>query len=152
MNVRRSALVNQVLDPALPEGQGMALLSGEQVTRLAGALDALAVRGTLAVAVVEATRPGARVVLEVNGRRLVLPADPPRLAVVRADPTPVAMLEGGVMYALLEATDAADAAPLWSVLPGRQGSPRSASGPGARSVSGGRGRTSPWSHCRPWPR
>ena len=117
-NVTRSALSAQVLDPTLPEGHGMALLSGEQVARLGEVLEALDVRGAFAVEVVEAARPGARVVLVVNGRRVVVPPDPPRLVVVRADPTPVAMLEGGVLYALLEATDAADAAPLWSVLPG----------------------------------
>lgn len=117
-NCRRSAVADQVLDPALPEGDGMTLLSGDQVGRLAEALDTLDLRGAAAVRVVEATRPGARVVLEVNGARVVLAPDPPRTTVLRADPAPVAILEGGILWALLEATEAADAAPLWSVLPG----------------------------------
>lgn len=117
-NRRRSALADQVLDPDLPEGDGMALLSGEQVIGLGRALDGLDVRGTPSVRVLEATRPGARVVLDVDGVRLLLAPDPTRLVVVRPDPTPVAILEGGVLWGLLEATDGADAAPLWSVLPG----------------------------------
>lgn len=117
-NCRRSALADQVLDPTLPEGHGMSLLSGDQVAELGRALDALDVRGALAVRVTEATRPGARVMLLVNGARVGLPPDPLPTVELRADPTPVAILEGGVMWALLEATDAADAAPLWSVLPG----------------------------------
>lgn len=117
-NCRRSALADQVLDPLLPEGEGMSLLSGEQVVELGRALDDLDLRGALAVRVAEATRPGARVVLVINGTRVVLPPDPLPTVELRADPTPVAILEGGVMWALLEATDAADAAPLWSVLPG----------------------------------
>lgn len=118
VNARRSALAHQILDPALPEGHGMTLLSGDQVGRLVAALDAMELGGSFAVNVLEATRPGARVVLAVNGTRTVLPPDPPRLVVVRPDPTPVALLEGGVAWALLEATEAADRAPLWSVVPG----------------------------------
>lgn len=118
MNRRRSTLSSQVLDPTVAQGDGMTLLSGAQVARLGRALEALDLRGTVMVRVLEATRPGARVVLEVNGVRLVLSTDPPGLVMVRADPTPVAILEGGVLWALLEATDAADAVPLWSVVPG----------------------------------
>lgn len=117
-NARRSAVAEQVLDPTLPEGHGMTLLSGGQVTHLGAALDGLNVRGTISVRVLEAARPGARVVLAVNGVSVLLPPDPSRLVVLRADPTPVAMLQGGVVYALLEATEAADAVPLWSVVPG----------------------------------
>jgi len=118
VNRRRSALSDQVLDPVLPEGHGMTLLSGDQVARLGQALDGLELRGRLTVEVLEATRPGAQVTLRVCGDRLVLAPDPSRMVVVRADPTPVAILEGGVLWAVLEATDAADRAPLWSVLPG----------------------------------
>ena len=117
-NGRRSALADQVLDPCLAEGHGMTLLSGDQVARLGTALDARRARGAVTIRVVEASRPGAQVVLDVDGARVELPADPPRTAVVRADPTPVAMLEGGILWALLEATEAADDAPLWSTLPG----------------------------------
>jgi hypothetical protein len=117
-NLHRSALAHQVLDPTLPEGHGMTLLSGYQVGHLGRALDALNVRGEFAVRVLEAPRPGARLVLSVNGAGVVVPPDLPRLEVVRADPTPVAMLQCGVLYALLEGTEAADAAPMWSVIPG----------------------------------
>jgi hypothetical protein len=117
-NHRRSAVADQLLDPSFPEGHGMTLISGDQVGHLGEALEALGLRGALTVRVVEATRPGARVIVEVNGTEVVLPPDLPHVAVVRADPTPVALLQGGVLWALLEATDNADGAPLWSVLPG----------------------------------
>lgn len=120
-NACRSALADQVLEMCLPEGHGMTLLSGDQVARLGAALEAGRKRGAVAVRVVEASRPGAQVVLDVDGSRVELPADPPRTIVVRADPTPVAMLEGGILWALLEATEAADDAPLWSTLPGAAG-------------------------------
>jgi hypothetical protein len=117
-NANRSALADQILELTLPESHGLVLLSGEQVAELGRALRVLPLRGAITAGVLEATRPGARIVLQVSGMRVVLPPDPPRLVVVRADPTPVAMLQGGILWALLEATEAADAAPPWSTLPG----------------------------------
>jgi hypothetical protein len=63
-------------------------------------------------------QPGPEPGCDVGKGTLVLPADPTELRVTRGDPTPVAPLAGGVLWALLEATEVADSAPLWSVVPG----------------------------------
>lgn len=117
-NEKRTALADQVNDPGLPEEHGMTLISGNQSQALGRLLDLSRLRGDWQIIVVEATRPGARVVLDVAGKTLVLPPDPTNLLVTRGDPTPVAPLVGGVLWALLDSTEAANDVALWSVLPG----------------------------------
>jgi hypothetical protein len=83
----------------LGEGTGTTILSGRQVASLHAALDRLALRGTVTVALVGdeggGRRPGASLDLDVGGRRLRVPPD--RAATIRPVDT------GPVTYGLIAA-------------------------------------------------
>lgn len=101
-NQRRPRLADQLSEPRLDFAKGDWLLTPMQQSALFEQLDALALRGgALAVSVASSGIYGSRMVLLVNGNRLVVPAD---LLAFRTTATNLmqAAPGAGVLWALLE--------------------------------------------------